>query len=279
MAVDLGDPYPLSITIHDSFGNLANASNVELIITLPDGSSINIASVTPTSVGQYDYDFETTQVGRHNIRWIATGTNASAFSNTFYVKPIDDGEFISLPHFKAHIKKIGTTDDEIIRTFIGAACQVITDRMGQISPVTVTQDTYPKSGHISLRKIPVISIVSVSTLPGLAPVDEADLVAGPSGWSLNRETGIIRVGDRYTSRQMYRTIYRAGMDSIPQNYILAALELAAHMWRSSQQNTGGGRPSVGLDEMVAPGVTYALPYNVRQLLGLDKRPQKRVFVG
>lgn len=278
MAIDLGDVYPLSISIHDASGNLANATQVELTITLPDGTVSNIGPVVPTDVGQYDYDFETTQVGRHNIRWVATGANASAFTNTFYVKPVDDSEFISLQHFKNHIKKTTNVDDEIVRTFIGAACQVITDRTGQISPVTYIQDSYPKSGYIVLDRNPVMSVTSVSTLPGLSPVIQADLATGLSGWTLD-DSGILHVGNRHSSKQLYRIVYRAGMKSIPQNYILAALELTAHLWRNSQQNTGGGRPAVGLDETVIPGVSYALPYNVRQLLGLDKRPQKRVFVG
>jgi len=36
---------------------------------------------------------------------------------------------------------------------------------------------------------------------------------------------------------------------------------------------------VGVDGTVVPGVTYALPYTVRQLLGLDRLPRDEVPVG
>lgn len=276
MPVDLGDIYPLSINIYDVDRNLANATEVTLTAILPDGTIDSIGVIAPSTVGKYSYDFQTTQVGKHNFRWLATGANASAFSDSFYVQPIDGGEFISLPQFKNHIKKVINTDDESLRLFIGAACQVITDRMGCISPTTFTEDVSTNRGFTALRKRPLLEIVSVQSLPGLSLVDEADLSLSSSGWNVDTTTGILYTGSPYGK---FRVTYRAGLSVIPKNYILAALELTHHIWKNSQQNAGGGRPAVGIDETVITGVTYSFPYTVRQLLGLDKRPHKGVFVG
>jgi hypothetical protein len=94
---------------------------------------------------------------------------------------------------------------------------------------------------------------------------------------LEDQNGIIDIGNV----GYFRISYIAGRQLIPDNYILAAKELTGHLWRSSQHNasTSTGRPALGSDQTVTGQTSYALPYAVRQLLGLDKRPQRGVFVG
>jgi len=276
MAIDLGDPYPLSINIYDANGNLANAGSVSLTVNLPDGTVNSIGVVAPTSTGVYTYDYTTIQVGKHNARWVATGANASAHTSNFYVNPTDTGEFISLPHFKSYIRKTKTDNDDLIRTFIAASCAVINDRCGQIAPMTFVEDLKASTnGYVRLLHWPVISITSVQSIPGLATLTQYNTTTGAPGWNLEHPYLPLYIGGVGT----YRVTYRAGLMVIPQNFILGALELSKHLWQSSQNNTGGGRPTVGTDEMVVNGVSYAMPYNVRQLLGLDKRPRSDVFVG
>jgi hypothetical protein len=275
---DLGDPYPLSVSITDENDNLANAGQVNLTITLPDGTLFDAGIINPVSTGVYEYRYATIQVGRHNARWLATGGNDSSFNTGFYVNPTDTGEFISLAQLRNHIKKSHNRDDESLRTFIAASCQVISDRVGQVAPMTFTEDVEVFDGYARLRRYPLISVASVQTLPGLTTVPQGDRATGAIGWYFNVET------DAYiplliNRNGWHRITYRAGRLDIPQNYILAALELAKHLWQESQQNPGGGRPPVGTDDVIVNGVTYAFPYNVRQLLGLDKRPRKEVLVG
>lgn len=276
MPVDLGDIYPLSINIYDANGNLADAGNVNLVITLPDGTVNNVGTIISTTTGVYDYDYATVQVGKHNVRWLATGSNAAAHASNFYVNPTDTGEFISLTHFKNYIRKTKNDDDDLIRTFIAGSCAVINDRCGQIAPMGFVEDAQASStGYVRLLHWPVISITSVQSVPGLATLAQYSAVTGSPGWNLSHPYLPLYVG----GVGIYRITYRAGLMVIPQNYILGALELTKHLWQSSQSNPGGGRPPVGTDEMVVNGVSYAMPYNVRQLLGLDKRPRSDVFVG
>lgn len=278
--LDLGDPYSLSVTVTDANGNLANASSVSLKITLPDGSSFDSGAIGSTSVGVYKYTYPTIQVGRHNARWEAIGTNAATFNSGFYVNPADTGEFISLEQFRTFIKKPHNKDDEVIRGFISASCAVINDRVGQVSPATFIEDVdVGRRGLARLMKYPIISVTSVKTLPGLTTVPQGDRVTGVLGWYFSAATDAslpLNVGRCGT----FRVTYRAGRLDIPQNFILAALELTKHLWQSSQQNSGGGRPPVATDDSAVNGRTsFALPYNVRQLLGLDKRTRSGVFVG
>lgn len=276
---DLGDPYSLTATITNASGVPENAGSVHVVITLPDGNSVDSGAIASTSPGVYNYSYPTVQVGRHNARWEATGTNASAFSTGFYVNPSDTGEFISLTHFRSYIKKKVTTDDETIRTFIAATCSTINDRCGQISPITLTEDHETSfGGFVRLRKYPIISVTSVLQLPGLTAVPQGNRATGVIGWYFDSATNaflplnIGRCG-------WFRITYRAGRLEIPQNYILGALELTRHLWQTSQQNPGGGRPPIGTDDVIVNGVSYAMPYNVRQLLGLDKRPRLGIHVG
>src|SRR5690606_36691478 len=121
--------------------------------------------------------------------------------------------------------------------------------------------------------VAVMSVVQVST--GDA-VPEADPLAGTDGWTLDAGAGLLTLSRDYGR---VRATVRVGRVPLPGNVRMAGMELIAHLWRTSQHNTSGGRPSLGVDETVVPGVSYALPYNVRQLLGLDKRPQEHLDVG
>lgn len=275
MPIDLGDVYPLTINIFDADGELANAGDVTLTITLPDGSINNVGSISPSSTGVYEYDYTTIQVGRHLVRWVATGANSSANNETFYVNPTDTGEFISLTHVKSHMQIRGNDRDDKLRTYLAGACAVINERVGQVAPTTFVEDKPTQYGFIRLNHWPVIEVISVDGLPGLAEVPAGNPATGVVGWLLEDPYLPIYIG----KSGYFRVTYRAGLTEIPQNYILAALELTQHLWQVSQQNSGGGRPPVPNDEVVVAGTSFALPFNVRQLLGLDKRTRMDIHVG
>jgi hypothetical protein len=270
---DLGDPVPLSVTVTDADGVAADATEVTLTITLPDGTNTVIGPIASTSPGVYDYDYVAVQAGVHRARWVATGANASAFSDVFVVDPAEGAPFISLADAKEHLKKSRelSEDDESLRWFIGAACQMITDRMGHVSPVTVVADRTPRRGVIVLPERPVISVTSVVALPGGDTVAAADPLAGTDGWTLESAEGVMSV----PGSGRVRVTYRAGRSPLPQNFRLAALDLVKHLWQGSQHNQAGGRPALGDSDAIAAGVRpYALPYRVSELLGL-KRDQER----
>jgi hypothetical protein len=73
MSIDLGDSVPLSVEVKNAAGALANGGAVTVTVTQPDGTPAGPFTVSPTTTGVYDYDFTPTQVGRHQVRWVATG--------------------------------------------------------------------------------------------------------------------------------------------------------------------------------------------------------------
>lgn len=268
MSWDLGDVVPLSITVTNPAEQLADAGEVRLTITLPDGSTVTAGPIAPTSTGVYDYDFPTVQAGRHQARWVATGANASAYAEAFDVSPLDDGDFISLADAREHLQKT-TADDEQLRPFVSAACRMITDRMGQVSPATMVHDVTQRGSTIVLPTRPVIAVTTVERLPGLAPLPPVDEVTGTAGWYLDGSEGVLRHSSCFAGR--VRVTYRAGRNPLPSNFRLAALELVAHLWRGSQHNQAGGRPALGETDALSASVrTFAMPFRVMELLGLRK---------
>lgn len=185
-------------------------------------------------------------------------------------------DWITAADLRNHIKAAPSVDDAKLATFTGAACRMIVDRKGQVSPVSAVTEARVHDGRLVLEHRPVVVVTAVVALPGGAAVPQADPLAGVSGWSLESVEGVLAVSGW---PGLLRVLYKAGRQPVPENFTLAALETAAHLWRTSQHNTGGGRPAITPDEQVVPGTTWALPYNVRQLLGLDRRPQDEVFVG
>jgi hypothetical protein len=262
---DLGAVVPLSVTVRDPAGQPADAGEVTLTITLPDGAVAAVGPVTSTEPGVYGVDYVTVKAGRHLARWVATGVNASAYVEVFDVAAADPGAFISLADLKRHLNKTGVGDDDELRRFAVAACAMVEDRIGHVTPVTLVHEV--RAGRrLVLPQRPVVEVVSVQRLPGLEPVEAV----------LTSPEGVVELAG---GRGMVRVTYRAGRTPIPGNVRMAALELAAHLWRTSQLNSRGGRLPVGEADQYMPGVTFSLPYSVRQLLGLDKRPRDEVLVG
>lgn len=280
MSFQLGDVVPLSVTVTDAGGNPANAGSVTLTVTLPDGTTDVTSGIAPTATGIYDHDFVTTQAGRHGVRWIATGVNESAYTDVFDAAAADGGTFVSLADAKAHLNKTDTKDDAELAAFILAACQMITDRIGQVAPVTITDDVHlhRPSKTITLGSHPVVSVTSVQVI-GSDLIPAADLPNHVDGWELNPGAGVM-THTRWFPYGTIRVSYRAGMTPLPGNVRLAALELVSHLWRSSQLNSNGNRPGLsGQDDLAMRSVSYALPFRVRELLGLGKLPNDDVLVG
>jgi hypothetical protein len=283
MSFQLGDVVPLSVTVKDSNGQPANAGAVTLTVTLPDGTTAVTGSIGPTTTGVYDHDYATVQAGRHGVRWVATGANASAFTDAFDVEPADDGDFVSLADVKRHMNKTSAGDDAELAGFVSAACRMITERIGQVSPATVTDEVSVRwrRRRIVLDTHPVIEVSSVVVAGNpVTTIPAADADAGVTGWVLDSPGSAVLSHTGCWPAGTIRIIYRAGRTPIPGNVRLAALELAAHLWRSSEQNFGGGRPGLsGSDEVTMPGAAWALPIRVRELLGLGKNPTSDVMVG
>lgn len=182
----------------------------------------------------------------------------------------DAAPFITVAELKTHLNKTSASNDVELLLFVETACEMIRDRMGEVALVDAVETLVSTRGVLVLAHRPVVSVGIVTdttyTIPKFV-----------SGVTLESSEGIVR--HPLPGRRTITIEYQAGRDPVPANFKMAALELGAHLWRSSQNNTSGGRPPLGNDQQVVPGSSWALPYNVRQLLGLDKRPRQEVWIG
>jgi hypothetical protein len=271
MTYDLGDVVPLGITITDSTGANANASAVTCTIYQPDGTTTT-GSVTNPSTGLYNVDFSPTQVGRHAIKWVATGTNASAYSDEFIVRDFTELGIVGLAEVKAHlnIPSTSTTDDEELRRFIDAGSDLAEGYVGQVlGRRTFTDELYDGGTEfIRIRNPKAISITSV--------YENGSLVSS-TAYNLD-----------YTGQRLYRigsgTLYATnsygywtgGFNNIKITYVagyvnppMAAkqgvLEIIRHLWTTQRGAMNVMGRQLSGDELYSTP-TYSLPRRAMELL-------------
>jgi len=271
MTYDLGDVVPLGITITDSTGANANASAVTCTITLPDGTT-STGSVTNPSTGLYNCDFSPSQTGRHAVRWLATGTNASAYTDEFNVRDYAELGIVGLAEMKEYlnISATDTTVDEELRSFIDAGSDLAESYVGQVlGRRTFTNELYDGGTEfIRIRNPKALSITSVY---------ENDALVSSTAYNLD-----------YTGQRLYRigsgTLYATnsygywtgGFNNIKITYVagyvnppMAAkqgvLVIVKHLWETQRGAMNVMGRVLGGDELYSTP-TYSLPRRAMELL-------------
>lgn len=262
MPYDLGDVVPLGTLVRDSAGALANAGAMALTITLPDGTTVTSSPVAPTSTGTYAYDYTTTQAGRHTVRWVATGINAGAYTDSFDVREATPPAILSLADAKRHLVKTGTSDDDEIRSWVESITAGIEGLCGPVVVQTISERHNIRcAGTIVLRRTPALALTSVvPVLTGGTTYDVDDL-------DLDENTGEVQRLDGGTLYGPLWVTYTAGRRIVPAAMTSAARIILQHLWRTRQ---GPGRPQRGTDDYdvsePVPGFGYAIPNRALQLL-------------
>lgn len=150
---------------------------------------------------------------------------------------------IAVEDFKAHVGLTDPVNDDTAQEILDAAESAVAALVGPLSPTT---KTYASPATCSRLALPVLPVVSVETPSGVTVVD------GPAGIV----TGSFTADGAVT--------YTAGYADLPADLRLAVLELARHLWQSSQR---GGRPAGPATPVVgAPMGGYLLPNAVAALL-------------
>ena len=271
MTYDLGDVVPLGITITDATGANANASAVTCTIYQPDGTTAT-GSVTNPSTGLYNVDFQATQTGRHAVKWIATGTNASAYSDEFLIRDFSELGIVGLDEVKTHLN-IPLTDssmDEELRSFIDSGSDLAESYVGQVlGRRTFTSELYDGGTEfIRIRNPKVISVTSVYENGAL--VSSSNYVLDYTGQRLYR----IGSGTLYATNSY--GYWTAGMNNISITYVagyvnppMAAkqgvLEIIRHLWQTQRGAINVMSRTQSGDELYNTP-TYSLPRRAMELL-------------
>lgn len=261
-AIDLGDVHPLTVETRDEDGALANAGAITVTIRLPDATTVTPTPTNPTT-GRYQVDYLTVQSGRHEVYWQATGVNAAAYADTFYVSEQYPRYLVSLAATKEQLKITTTAEDEKIRGIMEAATEVVErhTRSAVVRQIVVEDHAiigYSRS--LTLKRSPVISVTSVAAVDGSATWSTADLY-------LSKDSGIVRVTSGGQFCGHVEAIYVAGRSVIPSNYVSASAMIVEHLWQTRRGTRGAPRPG-GMDDTVnVPGMGFAVPRAALELLG------------
>ena len=271
MTFDQGDVVPLGITVTNASGVAENATAVVCTIYLPDGTTAT-PSVTAADSGIYNVDYTPTLVGRYQVKWVATGTNASAFADEFTVRDFTDMGIVSLDEVKAHlnIPTTVTTQDEELRRFMDAAGDLAENYVGLVLGRRTFTETYNGNGggYIILRNPSAISVTSVVE-NSVTLVAGTDFFLDPNGQRLVRigTSGMYwtnTTGNWSPGIQNVVVNYVAGFTNPPAATRQGVLEIIRHLWHT--QRGSMAVLNKGTADEYYPASTYSLPRRAMELL-------------
>lgn len=256
---DVGDPVPLAVTVLAPSGAPGDATAVTCTVTLPDGAAAALA-VTHDGTGLYSALYVPTQVGRHVVRWVATGTNASAFTDVFLVAD-SLAPLVSLSDLRTHLRKGSTASDEELRWHALVATELAEEWLGYVvrrTAVTGEQHDGGRSAVLLLRG-PVESVTAV-TVAGTALASTA--------WKLDRTAGILHhaYGTFGGSTLDVVVDYVAAPTSGLHRYSQGVREIVRHLWDTQRGGSQIPRQQGAGDEWASES-GWSVPRRVMELLG------------
>lgn len=267
MAFDLGAVVPLGATVRDGTGVPANAGAMTLTLTLPDGTG-TLIPVAPVSTGTYAFDYATVQPGRHLVRWVASGINAGAYTDSFDVREAAPPALLSLADAKAHLNITSSGQDDELRGWMESVTAAIEFFTGPVVVREVVEDHDVLCVRaLALRQPPVLALTAV------APILSGGSSYDAAGFSVDGGSGVVRLLAGGTMTGPVRVTYTAGRRVVPAAITAAAKIILQHLWRTQQ---GPGRPQTGVGDFDVtepmPGLGYAIPNRALQLLDPYRQP-------
>lgn len=261
---DFHDPVVLSIEVRNSAGALENAGAVVCTVTLPDDTTAT-PTVVNGSAGVYTVTYTPTVAGRHGVSWVATGANASAFTDVFDVRVVSGTQIVSLADAKATLNFTGTDNDEELREVIEDASDLIDRLCGPVVPRSVIEECAATAGLLFLTCAPALEVTAITSATGAGSLYAvADLtVASP-------DSAIVRLIDGSAiASDIYTVTYTAGRPEVPRRFVRACKLLVQHMWETQRGSSSPGRKRGDTTDVTSQGSMYTLPNRVLELLQLD----------
>lgn len=268
---DLGSVVALGITITNSSGTPQNATTVVCTVTLPDGTTAT-PSVTNSGAGLYAIAYSPSQSGRHLVRWVATGTNASAFTDEFTVRDLTTLPVVSFDMALSHLNiPAASADEEEIRRFIDAAQDLAENYVGAVLGRRTFTESYDGNvDNLRLRNPRAISITSVYENGAL--LDPSAYQLDPTGQRLYRLTTSSLSSTAFGAYGYYAAgvnsvvvTYVAGYTVTPPAVQQGVLEILRHLWQT-QRGVTNVMSRTGTGDDFYSGMTYSLPRRAMELL-------------
>lgn len=270
--IDFGETFSSpNYEVRDAAGILVNAGTVTATITLPDDTATN-PTVNNPSAGIYNFDYLTSQFGRHQVMISATGgvlgSLVRRWVDTFDVRPAVPVLLVSLESMKTqlNIPETDTTHDEELREYIEAASGVAELISGATVHASVTETHHGGKPGLVLRRYPVMSITSVT---------ENGAAVASTGYGLS-DAGVLYRRAGFQAMNWLRgvnnvvVVYVAGRPVVAGAVSLGVKLIAQHLWdtrRGASQITGlGGDDGVAVEMETVRMYGYSIPNRARELL-------------
>lgn len=275
---NLGQTVRVVTTVKDPAGALVTNATVTCAATAPDGTS-SAPGVTNNGDGTYRVDIVGNQVGFWLYVFTATGTAQGVDQGQFTIRPTGI-RILSLGEAKRQLNKLttNTIDDEEIWDYVDMATILLETLVGVLTPRTIVEDHYDLCPWDVLRPRfkPLLSVTSIvehyvdGTQTSLAG---SDYLVDTAGRRVVRvSAGLPWPWGKDGTLQYATFTYKAGRSTINTNVRLAAAELVANLWRTTQTRTAPQRPGIQSAIDMIP-VTYAIPKRVQEMLfGSRKAP-------
>jgi hypothetical protein len=268
---DLGDAVTLTYTNRDASGNPADTTTMVATISLPDGTSAT-PSVTHGATGVYSTIYTPSQYGRHLIRWVATGTNPSGFTDEFTVRDLTALPVVSYDSVLAHLNiPTASANEEEIRRFIDAAQDLAENYVGAVLGRRTYVEYYDGNTDVlRLRNPRAINVTEV--IEAGVTLDSSQYQLDPSGQRLMRLTtnaisGTTAIAYGYFAPGVnsVKVTYVAGFAVTPPAVQQGVLEIIRHLW-STQRGAVNVMNRTGSGDDFYPASTYSLPRRAMELL-------------
>lgn len=256
---DLADPVPLAVTVAGPSGSPGDATAVTCTVTAPDGTT-STPTVTHDGTGLYSALYAPAQAGRHVVRWVATGTNASAFTDVFLVAD-SLAPLVSLAELRTHLRKGSTASDEELRWHALVATELAEEWLGYVLRRTVVTGEQHDGGRASvlLLRGPVESVTTV-TVAGTALASTA--------WRLDKTAGILHhaYGTFGGSTLDVVVDYVAAPTRGLHRYVQGVREITRHLWDTQRGGSQLPRQQGAGDDWTSES-GWSVPRRVMELLG------------
>lgn len=223
---------PFSTLVTDEDGNPANAGLMTLSVTL-DGTPVagSPFTVAPGGLGEYDQDVLSTAPGVYQGYWLATGLNSGASLQRFSVASASSIVFVSLADLKdfLNIPAAQTGMDQELERFLASATRTVEDYAGPVVPRVFTDRHRGPAWRVTLRKQPVIEVLSVTPVSAGAAVAAADIDVDEFG-----RAGFLN-GASPLPWGNYDWMYRAGRTGeLHEDLLDAVKNVVRERWRSQR---------------------------------------------
>jgi hypothetical protein len=270
----LGQPVRISTTVRDFNNALVNAGTLALTVLKPDAAQQVYSTPVNDSTGVYHQDVPTTdltQVGHYQYKWVSTGTGAGVSIGELDVfDPFTDIQLMALQDAKdeLNIPQTVTTYDIELQAKIDTI-QANLERFtgGPIINRQITERVDVTSGltTIVLRKRPLVSVQSITSVASGAALSTADLDLDTNANIVRRKLGLPFIIYWYGP---VTVVYTAGWGvAAPPAFNEAARIIIGHQWAT--QRGPSVRPNMDEGEpppVLLPGTDTHIPYRAMELL-------------